>query len=479
EDSFNGSGIEQYRESIKFGFGWGNETATLRWNHLWTDKLFSNTAFTYSKYNFGTDNGFTSTELLNDVVIDEEEIAFGYDSGIRDFSAKIDFDYIPLPNHFIKFGANVTRHAFTPGQNKLFFRTVEDQEEVFKLDTVFGQDAVKAYESYVYVEDDIEITSRLKANIGLHFSTFSVNNTIFPSIQPRIAARYLFPGSYSLKASFATMQQNIQFLSNENIGLPWDQWLPTTDRVRPQTSWQAAIGAAKTFAKDYEVSVEAYYKEMDNVTAYTEGASVFNAGDWQDQVTQGDGRSYGLEVFLQKKTGKLNGWVGYTLSWSERRYDDKNFGRWYPFKFDRRHDISVVAIYELSEKINFSGTWVYGTGNTFTFPTSQYYVITQNQFSQGQVFPQSVNDISERNNYRLNPYHRADLNVDFLWGKKRFKNKLSVGAYNFYNRKNPFFLNPETSYEYDPVTGQQTSSNVLVQYSLFRLIPSIAYSFNF
>ena len=373
----------------------------------------------------------------------------------------------------------MTQHTFSPGANKIFFKVTEKGEETFSLDTIFGQDNVRAYESYLYVEDDIEITSKLKANIGLHFSTFIVGDKLFPSIQPRIAARYLLPKNYSLKASFATMQQNIQFLSNENIGLPWDQWLPTTTRVKPQTSWQVALGAAKTFRKDYEISVEAYYKEMDNVTAYQEGASVFNAGDWQDQVTQGDGKSYGMEFFLQKKTGKLSGWVGYTLSWSERRYDDKNFGRWYPFKFDRRHDLSVVAVYEHSERINLSATWVYGTGNTFTFPTSQYYIIQEEFFGGNQVFTENVNNISERNNYRLAPYHRADINIDILWGKKRVKNKLSIGAYNLYNRKNPFFLNPETEFVFDPETGQQIEKNVLKQYSLFRLIPSIAYSFTF
>ncbi len=496
EDTFNGEMGQVFKsiEEVKFGFGWGNLTSTLRWNHLWTDKLFSNTSLTYSKYNFGTDNGFGSQELVNDEVFDSQDISFGYTSGIEDMTAKIDFDYIPLPNHFIRFGANVTNHAFTPGANNIKFNLVENQQVVQDIDTIFGQDNVSAFENYIYIEDDIEITSRLKMNVGLHYSTFLVRkdsmnipenpsfldkNQFYSSLQPRVSLRYLLPQSLSLKTSFATMQQNIQFLSNENIGLPWDQWLPTTENVKPQTSWQAALGLAKTIGNDYEVSVEAYYKEMKNVTAYREGASVFSFDSWQNQVTQGEGRSYGAELFIQKKTGKLSGWIGYTLSWSERRFDDKNFGEWYPFKFDRRHDLAVVAVYEHSENINFSGTWVYGTGNTFTFPTSQYYLINQYPWNPGSEQAINVNNLSERNNYRLAPYHRADINVDFLWGKKRFKNKLSIGAYNVYNRKNPFFLNPETKSDFDPVTQEFTTTNVLVQYSLFRLIPSIAYSFSF
>lgn len=496
EDTFTGDTGQVFKsiEKLKFGFGWGNITSTLRWNHLWTDKLFSNTSLTYSKYNFGTDNGFGSEQLVDDVSFASEDISFGYNSGIEDFTAKIDFDYIPLPNHFIRFGANVTNHNFTPGANNIKFRSVENTQVTLDIDTIFGQDNVSAFENYIYVEDDIDITSKLKMNVGLHFSSFSVRrdsinipesptftekNQVYTSLQPRISMRYLLPRSVSLKASYSSMQQYIQFLSNENIGLPWDQWLPTTENVEPQTSWQAAIGAAKTIRNDYEVSVEAYYKEMKNVTAYTEGASVFSFDSWQNQVTQGDGRSYGLEVFIQKKTGKLSGWIGYTLSWSERRFDDKNFGEWYPFKFDRRHDIAVVGVYEHSEHINLSATWVYGTGNTFTFPTSQYYLINQYPWNPGEEEPINVNDLSERNNYRLAPYHRADINVDLLWGKKRFKNKLSIGAYNIYNRKNPFFLNPETKTEFNPQTNSFESTNVLVQYSLFRLIPSIAYSFTF
>lgn len=464
------------KNHLDLGFGWGNLTSTFRWNHLWTDKLFSNTSLTYSKYNFNNSNAFGEEKLLNGVVDEKSEIRFGYDSGINDLTAKIDFDYIPEPNHFIRFGAGVTRHDFRPGDRNIYFNIVDDGKELFKLDSVFGQPALHAYESVAYIEDDITFSPQFKANIGLHYSNFFVAKKAFHSIQPRVSARYLFPNRLSMKASFATMQQNIQYLSNENLGLPWDQWLPTTDKVRPQTSWQVAAGLAKSFDGGFEVSVEGYYKEMNNVTSYKEGASILENKNWQDQITQGEGKSYGLEVFLQKKVGKLSGWIGYTLSRSLRRFDDKSFGEWYPFKFDRRHDLSIVAIYDISEKLSLSGTWVYGTGNTFTFPNSKSYILNK---QGGTYYPVLVNNIAKRNNYRLAPYHRADINLDIKWGKKRVEHKLSLGAYNAYNRKNPFFINPETVTYSDSTSNEIKTKNILKQYSLFRLIPSIAYSFKF
>ncbi len=464
------------KERINLGLGWGNLTSSLRWNHLWTDKLFSNTSLTYSNYSLNSSNGFEYTLLTNSVKNEELKAGFGYDSGIEDVTGKIQFDYIPSPNQFVRFGATLTRHKFTPGIQETKFDLIENGIQVLSIDSMYGQENVEAYESAVYLEDDIEITSRLKANIGLHYSAFYVKDKAFQSLQPRIAARYLFDNSLSAKASFATMQQNIQFLSNENIGLPWDQWLPTTDKVIPQTSWQAAVGLAKTFDGKFEISIEAYYKEMKNVSAYVEGASIFQNKPWQEQVTQGDGRSYGGELFIQKKTGKFTGWIGYTLSWSDRRFDDKNFGERYPYKFDRRHDISLVGIYELNDHWNFSATWVYGTGNAFTFPVSQSFRIIDDGPSS---FLNPINNITKRNNFRLAPFHRLDVNVDYMWGKKAWEHKISLGAYNAYNRRNPFFVNPTTVSSIDPNTGEPSQRTVLKQYSLFRLIPSISYSFKF
>lgn len=463
-------GFGRYESTLKTNLGWGNITTALRWNHLWTNKLFSNLTTTYSRYNFGTDIGSSFDEYNNGKLRERESFGAGYDSGIDDITAKLDFDYIPAPNHFIKFGGQAILHRFNPGIFNIDLEIVEDGAESLKIDTSFGQKIVNSTEYNLFIEDDYKISPNLKINGGLHFSGFSLKETNYISLQPRLSARYLFPQNLAMKASFATMRQYVQYLTNENIGLPWDQWLPTTDQIKPQDSWQVALGFAKTFRDLYEISIEGYYKEMKNLISYQEGASLFNVGDWQKQVTQGEGNSYGAEVFVQKKKGKFTGWLGYTLSWSNRRFDDKNLGKWYPFKFDRRHDISIVGIYEINRRISLSATWVYGTGNAITFAESKIPVI--NKYSWGD-HTEFIEVFKDRNNKRMNPYHRLDIGMDYKRFGKRFNSIWTLGAYNAYSRRNPFFLQVDERYE----NGQ--NKQVLRQYSLFPIIPSISYRFEF
>jgi len=319
------SKFDDNESTTGFGLRWGNLTGSLRWNHLWTNKLFSNATLTYSKYNF-------TTSALDKYKDDpyESEFSLEYDSGIEDVGGKIDFDWVPNPNHFVRFGGSVVAHAFDPGVFNIFGQEKEQGEEIFKIDTAIGQQKVYATEMALYIEDDMRIGDRLKANIGLHASGFNVSKKNYYSLQPRIGLRYLLDNGLAIKASYSQMRQYIQLLTNEGIGLPTDLWLPSTENVIPQDSWQAAIGVAKTIKKDYEVSFEAYYKDMTNLTAYKEGSSFFQLGDWEDRITQGSGKSYGAEFLVQKKKGRLTGWVGYTLSWSFRQFPGLNFGREYP-----------------------------------------------------------------------------------------------------------------------------------------------------
>ena len=454
-----------------FGFGWGNITTALRYNHVWSNRLFSNVTATFSKYNFNTaaesedtfsDGGMTTTDGFN----------LSYDSGIKDYALKADFDFVPNPDHFIRFGANYINHEFDPGTFNIGLRSEE-----FSLDTIFGQDIVNANEFALFVEDDYNITSKLRVNAGLHFSGFGVDNgKVYTSLQPRIGARYLLPGNSSVKASFATMRQYVQFLTNENLSLPTDLWLPTTDRVVPQDSWQVAVGYAKTLRRQYEISIEAYYKQMQNVISYAEGASFASFGDWQDSVTQGNGEAYGAEFLIRKTEGKLTGWIGYTLNWTWRTFPDINFGKRYPYKYDRRHDISVVGVYDFNERISASATWVYGSGNAFTIGEGVYTGafpsgIGENAFLR-TFFTQFYSD---RNNQRAPAYHRFDIGVNFSKQKKLWKRTWSFGAYNVYNRPNPFFLYLDTVGN-DSGTGQKT---VLKQISIFPIIPYVNWSFVF
>ncbi len=465
---------EVYTSTTDLGLGWGNLTSALRWNHLWTNQLFSNTTITYSRYNFDTSGGDESAETIEGKS-ETQRYNINYLSGINDIAAKIDFDYVPNPNHYIRFGASAIHHTFQPGEFDL--EILAEGDNSFTLDTLLGQPDVSAQEYAVYIEDDFRIGRSFKANLGLHLSAFDVGSKFYTSLQPRVSMRYLLPSNMAIKASFASMRQYVQLLTNEGIGLPTDLWLPTTERVLPQDSWQAAIGIAKTIRKDYEVSVEAYYKEMTNIVSYKEGASLFELNDWQDRVTQGDGTAYGAEFLIQKKRGRLSGWIGYTLSWSFRQFDEINFGREYPFKYDRRHDLSVVATYKINDRIRVAGTFVYGTGNAVTLANSRYngnypeiyeYL---NNFEFGGS--RELEYYDDRNNFRMRDYMRFDVGVDFIKKKRRHTRTFTIGVYNATNRKNPFFLYVDS--DFNPRTGR--NNQVLKQASLFPVIPSVSWKF--
>ncbi len=460
-------------EKLETNLGWGNFTSAFRWNHKWSNKLFSNLTATYSKYKFSTLVGSGYEEFEQGELVNKDFYKADYSSGINDIALKYDFDFIPKPNHYVKFGAQAIRHSFNPGIFNLKIESIYEGETEFELDTLLGQSTVKALEYNAFIEDDFKISESTKINFGVHASGFSLDNTDYFSVQPRISIRQLLANKMALKASFSTMRQYVQFLTNEGLGLPTDLWLPTTERVLPQDSWQAAAGIAKNLGSGYELSVEAYYKWMKNIISYKEGASFFSLNPWEDLVTQGDGRSYGLEVFLQKKKGKFTGWLGYTLSKSERRFEDKNLGDWYPFKYDRTHDVSVVGVYELSDKINLSATWVYGTGNAVTLANSSASFTTN-----GGDFFSWYDYFNERNNFRYNAYHRLDVNVDFIKNRGNFKRVWSIGVYNAYSRNNPFYLNPENENVVNS-EGVEERKTVLKQYSLFPIIPSISYRFEF
>jgi hypothetical protein len=458
-----------YNTTIVNRLGWGNITTALRWNHLLTPKLFANTTLTYSRYKFNTRTGLKDI-YTNGGKKEESSFELGYFSGIDDFAAKFDFDYSPNPNHAVKFGTNVIAHTFHPG---VFDTKILSTGDNFKIDTVIGQPDVYAQEYAFYVEDDWKATDRLRINAGLHYGGFLTEKGVsYGSLQPRFNARYLLDKGWAIKTAFSTMQQNIHLLTNESIGLPTDLWLPATDIVKPQTSWQIATGVAKTFGKDYEFSVEGYYKEMNKVIAFKEGSSLFSFTNWEDRVTQGTGEAYGAEFFVQKKTGRFSGWVGYTLSWTYRQFDLLNFGKQYPYRYDRRHDFEIVGSYKISERVQIAGTWVFATGNAVTLGTSKILTPYQNYT---EVNPH----ITERNNYRFAPYHRFDIGVDFTKKKRHHTRTWSYGAYNAYSRANPFFLYLQNSYNYDPNTGTSTRTTELKQAALFPIIPYISYGFKF
>ena len=464
------------QSSVNFGLGYGNITSTLRWNHLFTDKLFSNTTLTYSRYSFNTDFGVNSTYNSNNGA-EIFDVNFGYLSGIEDLGARIDFDFIPNPNHEIKFGLSYTNHDFFPGETILSINEISpDTSQNFSLDTILNFSGnTNADELYFYLEDNFKITNRLKANIGAHLGYYKTNRTSSLldnnlSFQPRVSVRYLINDRWSLKGSYAEMTQNIHLLSNSSIGFPSDIWVPATDSVPSQTSKQWAGNISTELANgEYELSLEGYYKTMGNLITYKAGYSNLSSTEsWENSVeTNGKGESYGAELFLQKKKGKTTGWIGYTLSWTNRKFDNINFGNWYPYKFDRRHDFSLVLSHKFNNKWDAGLTWVYGTGNAITFPQAIYLGLPSG--STGNQNIDYIESYGDRNSTRLNAYHRLDFGLNKTKKTKRLTKILSIGAYNAYSRKNPFFAY---------LTYEQ-GNRVAKQVSLFPIIPSISYRIQF
>jgi outer membrane receptor for ferrienterochelin and colicin len=454
----------------KVNFGWGNATGTARWNRIVNPKLFSNTSLIYSFY-----------ELA--IKAEEEEngdplFSLQYGSGIRDFSLKQDFDWYANNNHKVKFGLMATHHTFTP-------------DALVLQDVAFGENLnrkteYKSIETGFYIQDEWKISKRMKTLMGIRLSTFTSNDKTYVNPEPRIALSYKLKSDLALKASFATMNQYVHLLSNSGVGLPTDLWVPATEKVKPQNSQQVALGLAKDFEKrNFSLTVEGYYKTMNNIIGYKEGASFLAIEEgldgaesitWEDNITSGQGVSYGGEVLLQRKQGRLTGWIGYTMSWTTQQFDELNNGEKFFARYDRRHDISVVGIYELKDNITLSATWVYGTGNAITLPLSTYELgsLGGNQYGEQFGFNRNGTEYTSRNDFRMRAYHRADIGIQVSKEKKRGVRTWEFSAYNLYNRKNPFYYTIGAEERFNP-----DSKQVLKQISLFPILPSVSWNYKF
>jgi len=453
---------------------WGNATGTARWNHQWNPKVFTNASLIFANYSMAI--GYAET-------YDNETFSMRYSSGIRDFSLKYDLDFAPSPEHFIKAGLQSTYHRFTPSAIVV--------KSSYVPDNINKSRGIDTYESGLYIEDDWTVTSKLKGNFGVRLSHFHNEGKDYLRPEPRVALRYLLKDDLAIKGSYAMMNQYLHLLSNTGLGLPTDLWVPTTKNISPQRCWQAAGGLAKDwFEKKLMISVEGYYKRSFDILGYKEGASFLLLDDpesgeevnWENNVTPGQAWSYGAEFMVQRKFGKLTGWVGYTLSWTQLQFDSLNFGEKFFARYDRRHDASVVLIYKLKENITLSGTWVYGTGNAITLPLSEYSAsehdptlgTTSSQFGPGQQgsgFDYFVSEYGEKNSFRMAAYHRMDVGIQFHKKKKRVERTFELSFYNVYNRKNPFYY----------YVGYDRYTNVrkLKQVSLFPVIPSVSWNYKF
>jgi outer membrane receptor protein involved in Fe transport len=460
------------KQSLKINIPWGNATGTLRWNHVFSNKLFGNTTAVYNDYNF------TFNALQNDFQL---KLA----SGIRDLSLKQDFDLYPYTGHKLKFGGIYTYHKFTPS-------VISGKQD----STVFNPNNAQikyAHEAALYVQDDWEINEKIKIHAGLRYSWFQqtgpykiyqtdangnrTDSTVFGKgkavktyggLEPRFTMRYALNDETSLKASVTRNLQYIHLVSNAGTTLPTDIWVPSTYKVKPQISWLYAAGLFKNFKDNmYETSVELYYKSMQNQIEYEEGYAPTSIDDTENHFAFGKGWSYGAEFFVNKTKGRLTGWLGYTLSWTWRKFAALNEGKKYPAKYDRRNDMSIVAIYELNKKWKLSAAFVFGTGNAATLP-QRFYIVNG-------ILTQEYSRINE---YRLPAYHRLDF-AAIMTPKKNIKRKWKsewvFSVYNVYNRKNPYFV-------YFDQTGSPFNGTLEIQakqVSLFPVIPAITWNVKF
>lgn len=448
-----------------FGINWGNQTATLRWNHIFSDKLFSNTSAIYSKYAYAFEFG-----------ADDSKISI--ESFIQDYNLKQDFTYYLNNNNTLKFGGNAIYHTFESGN------IVAGDSSGFSSATA---DPRNALETALYLQNEQKVNGLISLNYGLRYSwfanlgegylnyydetgtvtasdTFGTNQIMnsYAGFEPRISAKIQLGPSSSIKTGYNRNYQYLHQISNSTSSVPTDLWTPSTNNIKPQIADQVSIGYFKNLKKNaYEFSVETYYKWMQNLAEYRTGSDIFQSNDIESKLVYGTGDAYGAEFMMRKKTGKLTGWVSYTLSRSLRNFDAIDNGATFSARQDRIHDISIVGMYAFNEKIKLSATWVYNTGDAVTFPSGQYVV-------NGNTLPY----YTERNGYRMPDYHRLDVGIT-IEGKqrKRYQSSWNISCYNTYGRKNAYSI----SFQQNESTGQ----NEAVKLSLFQWVPSVTYNFNF
>lgn len=459
-------GRDVIKISDRFGIDWGNATGTLRWNHLWSQKLFSNTSLIYSDYDYR-------------VAITRETDEFSITSSIRNINLKHEFQYFLNSKHTFNFGFNSFYHTITPGQVEVSEGSNMNPTELQNRN---------ALENAIFISGNWKPNARWNIEYGIRLSSFnllgagdfysydnngSVTDTLsysngeivktYVNPEPRLNIAYILNENNSLKLSYTRNTQNLHLVKNSTSTTPTDIWIASSNNVKPEICDQFSIGYFKNFNENkFQFSAETYYRIMQNQLDLKNGAEIRANDKIEGELLFGEGRAYGLELFLKKKYGKFNGWIGYTLSRTERKINGINDGNWYPARQDATHDISIVGIYDINKKWSVSATWVYNTGSAVTFPSGKYTLNGNTEFYY-----------TERNGYRMPAYHRLDLGATryFTKSKKR-ESSLNFSLYNAYGRKNAYTID----FQDDP--NDPTKTQVVKTY-LFTFIPSITYNIKF
>jgi hypothetical protein len=440
--------------SLNFNIDFGNTTATVRWNHLYGSRLFSNTSLIFNDYHLGlaTSQGNYYSLLF---------------TGIKDVSAKTDFTFIPGPNHEVKAGLSYTYHTLFPGAV-----SAKIPKKGNRLD--LNKDSIpRRYSNEIafYISDELKMTEKLSVNYGLRVPVFFTGKKTYAFTEPRFIFKLSLNPVTSIKASYTQMNQFVHLVPNSTASLPTDIWLTSNAKIKPQNSTQYAIGLFKNFKNnEIETSVEVYYKTMNNQVLFKEGTQIALNTNLDDVLAFGEGKSYGIEFFVKKNFGRLTGWASYTLSKTTQIFPALNYGKEFPFTYDRRHNLSIAANYELSKTWTFSADFTFYTGIAFTLPAGRAFVADDGSLYDGIYY-----DYTSRNNSRLRPYNRLDIGFSNIkqvriFGKS-YQREWAFGVYNVYSRQNPYFVYLTT----DPITKQPQAKQV----SLLPIIPSISFNFKF
>lgn len=428
---------------------WGNRTLTFRWNHIFSPKLFANTTYVYSDYDYEIEQKF-----------DQEGLTLF--SGIRDHSAKLDFDYYPGPRHHIQWGVHYLYHQFTPSSTRQL-----ERDSVINFQ---GRERF-VHEAAAYLSDEFSVNEALSFIAGVRFPLFWDETVQYRSWEPRLSFRLRLGANASMKGGYTRMNQFVHLATSSTVSLPFDIWTPSSDIVKPQIADQFSIGYYQNFLSDrYEGSLELYYKNMQNQIDFQEGTNFFFREDIQSSLVFGRGWSYGAELYLRKRAGRLTGWLSYTLSWSWRQFDELNQGRVFPAKYDRRHDLSLVTVYRFNKHWTFSSVWVFGSGHWLTIPSGRVHFP-----SYGWVNARWFSDYTTKNGYRLNPFHRLDIGLRYEKERPKYTAAWHIDFYNAYNRRNPFYVYVLTEYDERANANKFTARQV----SLLPMIPSVSYVFSF
>lgn len=476
-----------YKETgrLNLDWNWGNMVSALRWNHVVNNKLFMNATASVTKYRFNMIIGTQMEKKYfnpDSILLRNTEI--GFKSSIIDYAAKVDFDWAPNPDHDVKFGFNYINHLFKPGVNVLQEYNISNSTGL-SLDTTYGDRNVTAHEMSVYIEDDYALSKAIKINAGIHYSVFYVDGKVYNNLpSPRLSARYLINNSLSVKTAYSSMNQYVHLLSNSNVSLPTDLWVPVTKRIPPMKSQQFAAGVFYNYKNLIDFSIEAYYKTLNDLVEYKDGAG-FLGGDsnsWEDKVSLGRGVAYGIELMAQKTVGNTTGWISYTWSRSLRLFNrpdmEINDGLWFPAKYDRPHSFSLVAMHKFNKKIDVSANWIISSGQCgslalHTFNGESVPADASEPYQQKYVYLES------RNNYRFEPYHRLDFSVNFHKQKKHGVRTWNVSIYNVYNKLNPFFVRQKMEFVRHDEQLYERYKIVFEKVSIFPIIPSISYIYKF